>query len=600
MTSARRHAVLGLLVALTVATLPATSFAAHDDLVLDRVAGDDRVATAVAISREGFDTADTALLARADDFADALAATPVAAALGAPLLLTDRDAVPAEVEAELERLGVGTVILLGGEAAIGPGVEGDLADREVRRVHGVNRYATAVALADELEAPTGAVVASGEHFTDALSAAPLAAHLGWPLVLSLPDRLGTSTRDFLADLAPAEVLLVGGTSVIDDDVEADLTTLADRVTRLAGTDRYSTGLAVHDEAVARGMGTGTIWLATARAFPDALAAGATVVATGGSLVLVDGHDLREPLEVVQHLRTLVDAPDPMQRLVMVGGPGAITRDAIWQVDVVLDGTELPRGGLTLFPRNRIVAFYGNHTAAAMGVLGEQPPDQAYDRLWDQAAPYEVLGDRQVLPTFELIVTVATAGPGDDGDYSKWSSPDQIQPWLDAARRDGVYLLLDIQPGRSDFLTEVRRYETFLMQPDVGIALDPEWRMDADEVPGRSVGEVDAAEVNAVADYLAELVRTHALPQKLLVVHQFQTRMVERRDLIGNPAELAVLFHMDGHGSQGAKRNTYAAVSDSTGRWWNGFKLFYDEDTDMMEPAELLGTVQPIPDLISYQ
>ncbi len=600
MRTSARNTALGVIAALTVATLPATSFAASDDLVLDRVAGDDRVATAVAISREGFNSADTALLARADDFADALAATPVAAALGAPLLLTDRDAVPAEVDAELARLGVDTVVLLGGEAAIGPGVAAGLGDREVRRIHGVNRYATATELGRELDGPTGAVVASGEDFTDALSAAPLAAHLGWPLVLSLPDRLDTSTREFLDELDPAEVLLIGGPSVIDGDVEADLATLADDVTRLAGTDRYTTGLAVHDEAVARGMGTDTIWLATARAFPDALAAGATVVATGGSLVLVDGQDLREPLEVAHHLAALADAPEPLRRLVMVGGPGAITRDALWQVSVVLDGAELPRGGLTLFPRNRIVAFYGNHTAASMGVLGEQPPDQAYARLWDQAEPYEVLGDRQVLPTFELIVTVATAGPGDDGDYSKWSSPDQIQPWLDAARRHGVYLLLDIQPGRSDFLTEVRRYESFLTEPDVGIALDPEWRMDADEVPGRSVGEVDAAEVNAVADYLAEIVRTHALPQKLLVVHQFQTRMVERKDLIENPAELAVLFHMDGHGSQGGKRNTYAAVSDVTGRWWNGFKLFYDEDTDMMEPAELLGTVRPIPDLISYQ
>ncbi len=348
------------------------------------------------------------------------------------------------------------------------------------------------------------------------------------------------------------------------------------------------------------MGTSAVWLATGADFPDALAAGAAVARSGGSLLLVQGRDVREPLETARYLRDLAkNATNPMRLAVVLGGEAAVTPNVDWQLGVVTGGRELPRGGFTLFPRYRMVAFYGNHSVAAMGVLGEQPPDQAYDRLWAQAAPYEA-GGRPVLPTFELIVSVATKGAGPDGDYSAPSSPEQIQPWLDAARRHGVYLLLDLQTGRTDFLTEARRYEQFLVQPDVGLALDPEWRMDEGEVPGQSVGEVHADEVNAVADYLVGLVREHDLPQKLLVVHQFQVRMVEEKHLIGSPPELAVLFHMDGHGGQAIKKQSYAAVSDSTGRWWNGFKLFYDEDSDMFEPQELLDEIRPVPDFISYQ
>ena len=103
--------------------------------------------------------------------------------------------------------------------------------------------------------------------------------------------------------------------------------------------------------------------------------------------------------------------------------------------------------------------------------------------------------------------------------------DEIQPWLDAARAAGAYLLLDLQPGRTDFLTDARRYEELLREPDVGLALDPEWRLGPDQRHLEQVGSVDASEVNAVSAWLAGIVREEGLPQKLFVLHQFQLRMV---------------------------------------------------------------------------
>ncbi len=566
-----------------------------------RIAGDDRIATAIEISRTTHGSAETAILARSDDFADGLSAAPLARALDAPLLLTRPDSLPSEVLAELRRLGVASVLIMGGPVAISRSVESEL-QREffVERVSGSDRFGTAAEAAARLDPADGVIVVSGERFADAVSAAPLAAHLGWPLLLTNTGRLPSITASAIRDRGPSQILVVGGPAVVTQDVIDELRPLASVVRRLSGPDRYGTSVVVHREAVRRGMGTSAVWLATGADFPDALAAGAAVARSGGSLLLVQGRDVREPLETARYLRDLAkNATNPMRLAVVLGGEAAVTPNVDWQLGVVTGGRELPRGGFTLFPRYRMVAFYGNHSVAAMGVLGEQPPDQAYDRLWAQAAPYEA-GGRPVLPTFELIVSVATKGAGPDGDYSAPSSPEQIQPWLDAARRHGVYLLLDLQTGRTDFLTEARRYEQFLVQPDVGLALDPEWRMDEGEVPGQSVGEVHADEVNAVADYLVGLVREHDLPQKLLVVHQFQVRMVEEKHLIGSPPELAVLFHMDGHGGQAIKKQSYAAVSDSTGRWWNGFKLFYDEDSDMFEPQELLDEIRPVPDFISYQ
>ena len=135
----------------------------------------------------------------------------------------------------------------------------------------------------------------------------------------------------------------------------------------------------------------------------------------------------------------------------------------------------------------------------------------------------------------------------------------MQRYLDEARAYGLYLLLDLQPGRSDFVTEARRYEPFLREPDLGLALDPEWRMAPGQVPGDGVGQVGAAEVNSLLDYVAGLVAEARLPQKLVLVHQFQLRMVTERETLREPSELALMIHVDGFGTHAQKLDTYRVV-----------------------------------------
>ncbi len=182
---------------------------------------------------------------------------------------------------------------------------------------------------------------------------------------------------------------------------------------------------------------------------------------------------------------------------------------------------LPGGGRTIFPGSRVVAYYGTADDPALGVLGHGSPADAGLRLLHQARAYDRPG-RHVLPAFELIATIAQAS-SNDGTYNQHLDDAQIERYLAAARAIHALLILDVQPGRAGFAGEVRRYERYLRQPDVELALDSEWKMGPTEVPGRTIGGTDGATVNAVSRYLAGLVAAGRLPQKLLIVHQFTAR-----------------------------------------------------------------------------
>ena len=139
----------------------------------------------------------------------------------------------------------------------------------------------------------------------------------------------------------------------------------------------------------------------------------------------------------------------------------------------------------------MIAYYGAPQSRELGALGIGTPRGAARRLAREARGYR-RGDRAELPALELITVIANADPGDDGMYRARQSDAVIRRYLRAARRAKALLLLDIQPGRSDFFTETTRLEKWLKEPDVGLALDPEWRVAEGQVPGQVIGRVDVA------------------------------------------------------------------------------------------------------------
>jgi hypothetical protein len=258
--------------------------------------------------------------------------------------------------------------------------------------------------------------------------------------------------------------------------------------------------------------------------------------------------------------------------------------------------ELPLGGTRIFPTYRVVAYYGTAGTGALGVLGEASPDAMLPKLRRAAAGFA--GGRRVQVAYELIASVAQAGPGKDGDYSRMIDMDRIQRYVDQARRNKVLVILDLQPGRGDFLPQAKALERFLVQPHVGLALDPEWRMPAGKVPGRTIGHVGAAEVNRVSAYVSGLVERHRLPEKLFVLHQFRASMLPDVRNVQKRPGLAMVQHIDGFGTRAEKNATWNRLRRPQ-QFHLGYKLFYDEDVKRYSPADVL-KFRPTPELISYQ
>ena len=265
---------------------------------------------------------------------------------------------------------------------------------------------------------------------------------------------------------------------------------------------------------------------------------------------------------------------------------------------------LPRGGHRIFPNHLVVMAYGTANTAVLGLLGEGPPKEAARRLEERSVAWAQASGRKVLPAFELITTVAQRSPGADGLYSTGLAPADVQRYVDAARAAKMLVVLDFQPGLANVLDQVKAYEQFLLQPEVGVAIDPEWVLKPGQKPGRQIGALDAATINEVSAYLSGLVQKHRLPEKIFLVHQFKTYMLPDREKIVDRFGLATVFHVDGFGARHSKRETYGLLSSKDGvipggRVVNGFKLFLDEDVNLMQPKDVMA-IEPRPELVSYQ
>ncbi len=300
-----------------------------------RVAGADRIATSVALSQEGFETADAAVLASAGDFPDALTAGPLAMAVDGPLLLSATDRLSDAVGEELSRLGVGTVYLAGGEAALSTVVEAELRARglQVVRLAGDDRFGTAGAIARQVVELSGdaqaVVLARSDDFADALAASSVAATGVVPILLSSSTELTGSTASVLEELlqAGSDVVLAGGEAALSAGVEQAVADLGLTPDRRGGADRWATAAALRAAATERGGGgLDPLVVASGRAFPDALGAGVLAERLGGGLLLVDPSDLQASPASAAALGG--QAP---QRILVAGGTAAVSDRVVAQI-----------------------------------------------------------------------------------------------------------------------------------------------------------------------------------------------------------------------------------------------------------------------------
>lgn len=329
---------------------------------------------------------------------------------------------------------------------------------------------------------------------------------------------------------------------------------------------------------------------------DAVEAAAAAEIAGADVVPVPVPDPRANGRAVAALKR---DDDPAVRA--VGARFGTREEFADRVELARTVPELPGGGQLMFPGRMVVALYGSPGSDALGPLGRQPLPATIARAEEVAAPYRKLSAVPVIPGFEIIVTVASAEPSYRGAYTNILDPERFVPWIDAAEKAGVYVTIDLQPGRMDFLTQAKMYQKLLERPHVGLALDPEWRLKPDQVHLKQIGAVDPAEVNRVADWLAGIVRAKKLPQKAFVLHQFDADMLgDRSKLDTSHPELAVVLHADGHGTPPVKMGTWnRMVTGLPPNVWMGWKNFYKEDKPMFGPAQTMD-VRPRPYFVSYQ
>jgi len=264
--------------------------------------------------------------------------------------------------------------------------------------------------------------------------------------------------------------------------------------------------------------------------------------------------------------------------------------------------ELPFGGTNLIPTYRFVALYGSPTFKSLGSLGEQDLEQTIARVKNLASQYQPLSEEKVIPTFEIITTVASAGLTENNDYSQELDPATIKPWIDRAKEQGIYVVLDLQPGRTSFVNQVMQYESLLLEPHVGLAVDPEWRLQTDKDRHLvKVGSVSAEELNQTSNWLADLVAKNNLPQKLFVIHQFKQSMISNREALDTSRkELAYSIHVDGFGRLSSKTETWNVIKTGLpNNIYLGWKNFFDEDKPTPTPEQSMAQV-PKPWFISYQ
>ena len=203
-----------------------------------------------------------------------------------------------------------------------------------------------------------------------------------------------------------------------------------------------------------------------------------------------------------------------------------------------------------------------------------------------------------------VTTVAQGAPGKNGLYRLWmrdSLVNEIHAWAQAHK---ALFFIDVQVGKSTVPAELPRLRPFLENPDVHLAIDPEFSMaPSGKVPGTKIGTLDAKDVNWAVDFLDEIARSKNLPPKILIVHRFTRKMVTNAPKIRFTPNVQVVMDMDGWGPPWLKFDSYHDYVKAEPVQFTGFKLFFHNDTKtgnpMLTPAEVL-RLNPRPLYIQYQ
>lgn len=281
----------------------------------DNIGGEDRIDTAIKVSEHYFTKADFVVIARSDDFPDALTASVLAKALNGPILLTKGNSISPDLEEEIKRLGTKKIYIAGGDQAISDRVEHQLKNlADVKRIGGRDRYETSVLIARKVVELTGnkgkAMVATGQDFADALSISPYAAKMGYPILLVKGDFVPEVVKTAADELGKQGVFILGGEKAVSDRLKKDLPPV---LLRIGGEDRYETSALIAERLFGDSK---KAFLATGQVFSDALVIGPVAASENGPVLLTKKSSL--PRVMKNHMEQA-----NYQKIVIIGLEDAI-------------------------------------------------------------------------------------------------------------------------------------------------------------------------------------------------------------------------------------------------------------------------------------
>jgi len=253
----------------------------------------------------------------------------------------------------------------------------------------------------------------------------------------------------------------------------------------------------------------------------------------------------------------------------------------------------------LLPNYRVLAYYGHPLNDTMGILGEYSKDDLLAQLLDEKAAYEAADpSRPVMPAFELIATVAQNWDPGDGTYLLQTDEALIDEYVEFTQAKGIQLILDVQIGHSTVEAEIEQVKRWLVEPNVHLALDPEFAMAEGDIPGTAIGSIDASDVAVAQEALAAIVAENDLPPKILIVHRFTEGMITNPEEIAAVAGVQTVIDFDGFGEPGSKQEFYELFIKGGSAEFGAIKLFYQQDSPLMTATEIVA-LDPPPDLVIY-
>jgi len=250
--------------------------------------------------------------------------------------------------------------------------------------------------------------------------------------------------------------------------------------------------------------------------------------------------------------------------------------------------------------NDILAFYGHPRSRNMGILGRYSKEELNEKLISLADEYQKVGGRNVLRAFYIIFGTVWPG-GDIGIIGEAL----LTEYIEFALENDMLVFIDHQIGKYTPQDSIKRMLPWLRYPNVHLALDPEWRTTK---PMEEIGTVTASEINQVQRIMEDYIIENEIPgERLLVIHQFNYRMISNREKVESNFSRVRLVHCaDGFGPPNVKRAAYAYNAQAANMPVKAFKLFFDfgipgagVDYPILSPKEVL-SLNPRPYIIMYQ